>query len=33
MESEKQIAFDINNLASFRNKMGYFQAMPLREIT
>ena len=33
MKSEKPIAFDNNNVASFRNKMGYFQAMPLREIT
>ena len=33
MKSEKPIAFDNNNVASFKNKMGYFQAMPLREIT
>ena len=33
MKSEKLIAFDNNNVASFRNEMDYFQAMPLREIT
>ena len=32
MKSEKLIAFDNNNVASFRNEMGYFQAMPLKQL-
>lgn len=32
MEIEKQIAFNNNNLTSFKEEKGYFQTMPLTKI-